>query len=1281
MLSLIILLVFGYAQAQIVINEVKENGSVELKNLGGSTVDISTYWLCDFPSYRQLNSSTITVPSGSLNLAAGAIVEIAGFDFIDSADGELGLYATNDFNSSSAIVDYIQWGSGRHRRASVAVSAGVWNAVTRFIPAFDANLSIQYSGTGNNPNAYFEATDTLGRENNPDPSCEAFAANITINTRGLNNTTTVTADGLSAVICIDNQSDPIDIRVASGSIGTNRGFIVTDASNNQILGLSSNNHFNLNGAGTGICEIWYVRYENDFGGNRIGNTLDDLTGCFDLSNPVRIIREAADAGTIAIDAAATGNPNNTTSIAADGLSAVICIDGSGDPLVVTHDNPGATNLSYRYVITNEDASEILNITNSRTIDLSVAGTGTCQIWGWSYRGLADNGASFIGGPLSALRAVETCSDVSTMSITVIREAADAGTIAIDAAATGNPNNTTSIAADGLSAVICIDGSGDPLVVTHDNPGATNLSYRYVITNEDASEILNITNSRTIDLSVAGTGTCQIWGWSYRGLADNGASFIGGPLSALRAVETCSDVSTMSITVIREAADAGTIAIDAAATGNPNNTTSIAADGLSAVICIDGSGDPLVVTHDNPGATNLSYRYVITNEDASEILNITNSRTIDLSVAGTGTCQIWGWSYRGLADNGASFIGGPLSALRAVETCSDVSTMSITVIREAADAGTIAIDAAATGNPNNTTSIAADGLSAVICIDGSGDPLVVTHDNPGATNLSYRYVITNEDASEILNITNSRTIDLSVAGTGTCQIWGWSYRGLADNGASFIGGPLSALRGVETCSDVSTMSITVIREAADAGTIAIDAAATGNPNNTTSIAADGLSAVICIDGSGDPLVVTHDNPGATNLSYRYVITNEDASEILNITNSRTIDLSVAGTGTCQIWGWSYRGLADNGASFIGGPLSALRAVETCSDVSTMSITVIREAADAGTIAIDAAATTDAKGTTIIENKYSATIIAGDHIANPLVVTHDNPGATNLSYRYVITNEDASEILNITNSNTIDLEGAGTGTCQIWGWSYRGLADNGASFIGGPLSALRAVETCSDVSTMSITVIREAAIAPAIISPENDEMVRINNNPNTSFEVKWSASRELNKERLVYIYQLATDANFKNFLVNSNVGTRLSFVSNNREINKTLEKAGLANRGSVTLYQRVVASDSKTNAASATVAFKVTRDTTLSTNAFESISRLNVYPNPTRDFINISNLNSGSRNVSVQLFDLRGNQLYQNDSKSNNSMRKIDMSTFPEGVYLLKLIDLNSNKAIIKKIFKK
>jgi len=83
---------------------------------------------------------------------------------------------------------------------------------------------------------------------------------------------------------------------------------------------------------------------------------------------------------------------------------VICVDSQADPLVIVHSNPGAENLSYRYVITNEDASEILAISPSATIDLNGAGPGTCQIWGWSYRGMADNGASFIGGPLSDLDA-------------------------------------------------------------------------------------------------------------------------------------------------------------------------------------------------------------------------------------------------------------------------------------------------------------------------------------------------------------------------------------------------------------------------------------------------------------------------------------------------------------------------------------------------------------------------------------------------------------------------------------------------------------------------------------------------------------------------------------------------------------------------------------------------------------------------------------------------------------------------------------------------------------
>jgi hypothetical protein len=265
----------------------------------------------------------------------------------------------------------------------------------------------------------------------------------------------------------------------------------------------------------------------------------------------------------------------------------------------------------------------------------------------------------------------------------------------------------------------------------------------------------------------------------------------------------------------------------------------------------------------------------------------------------------------------------------------------------ADAGTIEIDIAATGNPNNTTSIATDGLSAVICVDSQPDPIVVSHLT--AATRSYLYVITDNSSDEtILNITSSSAIDLNGAGVGTCKIWGWSYSGfggVAGALATFGGGPLQAVRDAD-CSDVSVQSITVIREAADGGTVAIDLVATGNPNNTTSFNGD-TEAVICIDSQADPLVITHENPGAENLSYRYVITNEDSSEILGISPSATIDLNGAGVGTCKIWGWSYRGLADNGASFIGSPLADLQAVE-CSDISDNAVTVIRAAADGGTV---------------------------------------------------------------------------------------------------------------------------------------------------------------------------------------------------------------------------------------------------------------------------------------------------------------------------------------------
>jgi len=485
----------------------------------------------------------------------------------------------------------------------------------------------------------------------------------------------ITGTGETEVsICVDGIGDPIDVSVVGTGVGTNNGWVITDNASGTILGLPPGPPFDLDGAGPGVCDIWYIRYEDGLTGLIAGQNVADLAGCYDLSNAVTVTREAPNGGTVRVDLDATGNPNNTTTISADGQSVVVCVDSRLDPLVVVHENT-APNLNYAYVITNL-SDTILAIANTNTIDLDGAGVGACRIYGWSS--LDVDGTAFIGGPLTDLEA-ESCSDISSDSIFVVRQAADGGNVEIDVTATGNPNNTTSISADGMTAVICVDGRPDPIVVSHATV-ASFLSYRYVITNEDASEILAITDSDTISLDGAGVGTCQIWGWSYRGLADNGASFIGSPLADLQAVD-CSDLSDASITVIREAADGGTVSL-------ANGDTEV-------TICAgDGVADPLEVVHVN-NSPNLTYMYVITDSDADNtILAISPSSTIDLEGAGAGVCRIWGWSYRGL--DASTFIGQPLNTLDS-EDCSNISVDFVEVTRQTGSDCILAIEDAITSD--------------------------------------------------------------------------------------------------------------------------------------------------------------------------------------------------------------------------------------------------------------------------------------------------------------------------------------------------------------------------------------------------------------------------------------------------------------------------------------------------------------------------------------------------------------------------------------------------------
>ncbi len=140
---LLITLVFK-TSAQVRLTKVDAlNNRVVIKNFGGSAVNISGYWFCHGFTYHQVSDGTIV--SGSTNLAAGAQVELTLSQVLTNAGSDLSFYHSPSFGAASAMVDFIQWGSGGNGRENVAVAKGIWTA-GQFVNA--TGTAIYYGGTG-----------------------------------------------------------------------------------------------------------------------------------------------------------------------------------------------------------------------------------------------------------------------------------------------------------------------------------------------------------------------------------------------------------------------------------------------------------------------------------------------------------------------------------------------------------------------------------------------------------------------------------------------------------------------------------------------------------------------------------------------------------------------------------------------------------------------------------------------------------------------------------------------------------------------------------------------------------------------------------------------------------------------------------------------------------------------------------------------------------------------------------------------------------------------------
>ncbi len=120
-----------------------EGGTYTLRNDGDAPIDLTGYFACNRPSYTELPAATLA-PGESIDISSGGLS-------LSADDGELGVYDSQSFSSTSAIQAYVQWGSDSHGRTGTAVAAGVWTD-----GEFVDNAGASIESTGSNP---ISATD------------------------------------------------------------------------------------------------------------------------------------------------------------------------------------------------------------------------------------------------------------------------------------------------------------------------------------------------------------------------------------------------------------------------------------------------------------------------------------------------------------------------------------------------------------------------------------------------------------------------------------------------------------------------------------------------------------------------------------------------------------------------------------------------------------------------------------------------------------------------------------------------------------------------------------------------------------------------------------------------------------------------------------------------------------------------------------------------------------------------------------------------------------------
>ncbi len=717
--------------------------------------------------------------------------------------------------------------------------------------------------------------------------------------------------------CSTEEEATIQVNL-DGSTANNNVFVLTNIQG-EILFLSVDGSIPLDLlAGVANYQIWNIAYDGAITGLDIGQNLNDIIACFDLSVPINIFIDCVDGGVISTD-------DETN----------ICL--SDDTVSFTIDTQNSKGSTQNFVIT-DIMGNVVFTSNDQAFDYVLTGSGTqYEIWNVSY---GDNEEVLaIGDHIDDLSG---CFDTSNaLPFTV--KCVNGGLISTE-------SSTELCSTDG-DAIIDI------------NVTETKGENGEILLVDSSGEIVTVTDDYSLLIPTTGSGTAYtIYHVSY---TEETSGINEG--NNLEELDGCFDLSN-GIDINIHCVEGGMIS-----TESPTEWCSADLNANFTIDLNDQKGD--------------NQQFVIADADGN-IISIHDQSTFDLALTGSGTYDIISVSY---ADGVNGLIEG--GNVQDVEGCFDWSNV-IPVTVDCVEGGHISTD------QNTVICSTEEYIDLDIALTGSkGDEQL--------------FIVTDE-TGEIVYQSNTENIAFALTGSGTYyDVWSVSYTeettGLS-NGNNIV--------DANGCFDLSNpISIEVLQ--VNGGTISTD-----SPTVICSASATAQFDIM-LDGSiGEEAVF---------------VVNDASGNIIHLDNDNSLDVSTDGThATYSIWSVAYVGNVE-GLS-VGQPVDELAG---CFDVSN-AITFEVISAEGGQIS----------------TASSTSICSNDDAANIELSLINDIGA---EQTFILTNE-AGEIVSVHTDEIIDVSNLGAGNYQIWNISYYG--DTTGIMPGAYVSSLTG---CYDLSNpISISV---------------------------------------------------------------------------------------------------------------------------------------------------------------------------------------------------------------------